>query len=62
MMEKAKIKSCPFCGGKAKNGTEEYGNDYYKVVECKKCGASSGWYDTDNEAIAAWNKRTKEKA
>ncbi|MBU2701144.1 hypothetical protein Ga0466249_002258 [Sporomusaceae bacterium BoRhaA] len=63
--------SCPFCGGKniefddckgteACNNFEECKSAYYTVV-CNinkgGCGASSGYYQTKEQAIKAWNRR-----
>lgn len=52
-MDNEKIKPCPFCGGEAEFVMS--GGD--RRVDCKKCGARSDWYDTEAEAIAAWNNR-----
>jgi len=63
-----KLKSCPFCGGKA-----EY--DGYTTTICKRsidshrieccietgCGASTGVFFQKKEVIKAWNKRTDAK-
>lgn len=54
-------KPCPFCGGKAKVvwmpyiGAEGIG----LVVECNQCWAQTGYYDTREEAIDAWNRRVE---
>lgn len=42
MAELKPLKRCPFCGGKA---------DYY-------CEARTALFDTKQEAIDAWNKRS----
>ena len=49
-----KLKSCPFCGGEA----DEYAEDGYLQIECRKCGARSR-KDSDMDAIKAWNQRVK---
>lgn len=51
--ENEELKPCPFCGGEAEIVMS--GGD--RRVDCKKCGARSDWYDTEAEAIAAWNRR-----
>lgn len=51
--ENEKLKPCPFCGGEAE--VVMSGGD--RRVDCKKCGARSDWYDTEVEAVAAWNNR-----
>ena len=65
-MTEPKLKPCPFCGNeptivirKGKDGWR----DRYSVLcdyEHGGCGAESGWYHYESEAIEAWNKRTVE--
>ena len=40
------------CGGEARIG-KIYGDAW--TVECTECGIQSGCYDTEAEAITAWN-------
>lgn len=49
-----KLKSCPFCGGRA----ELFGNEDSKgfYVKCLHCEAVDVFHSLE-EAIAAWNKR-----
>jgi Lar family restriction alleviation protein len=48
------LKKCPFCGSKADMaGTQ----DTYLIV-CCSCGSGSNAYDTEKDAVDAWNKRT----
>ena len=55
----AGLKPCPFCGGKADYYCEEYDSaDKGYNVECEKCEARTATYDTPEQAIDAWNKRS----
>ena len=70
------LKPCPFCGGEAKLADNEFGepvfdNNLAQVdfmysapdafwVECKDCFAMSGSYNTEEEAIEAWNRRAED--
>ena len=50
------LKPCPFCGGKAIiDGCDET----LWIVICKKCDASIGYKETEQEAIEAWNSRVE---
>ena len=58
-----KLKPCPFCGSEAEVRTDE--NDEY-YVSCTECFALVGYcadtwaeYETEEEAIDAWNTRTE---
>lgn len=56
MMEK--LKPCPFCNGNAKIRREKYWQPKIaRNVICTNCFANSGWFDTEDEAIEAWNRR-----
>lgn len=55
--EEVTPKPCPFCGGKA--SAIEVLNCYAIAVRCDNCHATSGNYDTKEEAITAWNRRAK---
>lgn len=61
---------CPFCGGEAHvNHDHRWYGDVYKAVDayevvCLNFGciiyyADDVWYDTESEAIAAWNSRAE---
>ena len=54
-MPKQEMKPCPFCGSQ---GTlNHYPGDGYLHM-CTKCdGMVEKWFKTEDEAIAAWNKR-----
>jgi Lar family restriction alleviation protein len=51
---------CPFCGDRyAKIDTLNYtsGKPGRFRVQCQDCGAATRWYDTEEQAWAAWNNR-----
>lgn len=51
----SELRSCPFCGGEAE--LEHLEIDGY-LAHCSKCdGMIEKWFDTKDEAIAAWNRR-----
>lgn len=54
-----KLRECPFCGGEASKTHIPYigGGGYGNVIECDTCWAKTGYYDTEAEAIEAWNTR-----
>ena len=59
-----KLKSCPFCGGKAKQESDMCwdASRYLYYVECADCGASTDvWYQSEEEAVEAWNRRTDDE-
>lgn len=53
------LKSCPFCGGKAKLIRRPIDEDYY--VKCENagwsCNATTLFYNNEEDAIEEWNKR-----
>lgn len=64
-MEKAELKRCPFCNGKARTDTWPRNEDGYTAgsVDCQDCGARVKYYSAQDaevatrRAIATWNKR-----
>lgn len=52
------LKPCPFCGGKAEifRGTT-YGLHYLYEPRCIKCECALGLFDTEEQAVEAWNTR-----
>ena len=60
-MSEAKLKTCPFCGGRAELTEDRYayGGAPFKV-ECRDCGANRTDYGRE-DAIAAWNDRRPEE-
>jgi Lar family restriction alleviation protein len=64
MQDDSGLKPCPFCGGK---DFTRFAYPYRRkpglrgsYVQCNGCGASSGRYETIEDAGAAWNERTAE--
>jgi len=57
-----KLKYCPFCGDELVKVKFDEDEPHYLMmgivfIECQNCGAKSGHYHREEEAIAAWNKR-----
>ena len=57
--DEEKLKPCPFCGGEAVYPEGLTVGGYW--ITCSKCGIEQGHgYMTQEEAIAAWNRRATE--
>lgn len=60
-----KLKPCPFCGSKAKLIRIDLGEKtrfYTTVCLGDRCvGNYNGVHDTQQKAVAAWNRRAKEE-
>ena len=55
---RGKLMPCPFCGGEAIRGMACHVHEGYAFrVECRKCKIVTPFYDTEAEAIEAWNRR-----
>ena len=55
-----KLLPCPFCGGEAEILTAESMNSGYLFgIMCNDCRSRGDVYDTEAEAIAAWNTRAE---
>ena len=54
-----KLKPCPFCGGKPRIGVvlDNRRNIMVYSPKCMGCSAEIGWFDSEAEAITAWNAR-----
>lgn len=54
-----KLKPCPFCGGEASPLIKPFigADGSGLVIECDRCWCSTGYYETEAEAIEAWNTR-----
>ena len=64
-MTERKLKPCPFCGNEptiiVRKGKDGW-RDRYSVLcdyEHGGCGAESGWYHYETEAVESWNKRVR---
>lgn len=53
------LKPCPFCGGKATLWQDLTADRQFHIL-CG-CGGRVGWFETEEEAIRAWNTRTPQK-
>lgn len=54
------LKPCPFCGGEAEMLTAESMNGGYLFgIMCNDCRSRGDVYDTEAEAIEAWNTRAE---
>ena len=56
------LKPCPFCGGDKVATIPCEGGFYvvcYDILHStgEGCGSSSGWHETEQKAIEAWNRR-----
>jgi Lar family restriction alleviation protein len=51
----SELKPCPFCGGTPRSF---WGSDV-NYVQCLACSADGPVADTEDEAIAAWNRRAE---
>ena len=58
----AELRPCPFCGGKGdcnNAGFMQYGRKKW-AVECTRCGVVTNFFDTEEKAAAAWNRRAED--
>ena len=61
----AELKPCPFCGGEAEIVPHRFYNERHGRfetqnygVECSSCHTSGWlWWETEQRAIEAWNRR-----
>lgn len=61
------LKPCPFCGSRSFVACESvtafvtHQKEVFYEVKCTKCPASlDRWFDSEQEAAEAWNKRYME--
>lgn len=59
-MSTEKLLPCSVCGGEARLNRDGYSLDLR--VRCDECGARTEDFETDKEAIAAWNRRSSPPA
>lgn len=52
-----KMLPCPYCGGKGELCEDDIGDLKIYTVICEDCGMIASSKDTEEDAIAAWNKR-----
>ena len=52
------LKPCPFCGSTGVDVTCEQPGGLEWWVRCSECGGATDIFDTEQEAVAAWNLRT----
>ena len=56
-LESEPLHPCPFCNSTVTVRMIPESCDYMYTVECDKCGSSIKLYETEAEAIKAWNNR-----
>lgn len=59
-MSDPELKPCPFCGGDARvDAMPVYvvAGDCYQCICIGGCASSSAYYDSEEDAVAAWNRR-----
>lgn len=57
-----KLRSCPFCGGKAVNCMKQYDGRIYRYrIQCDNagCACRTPWLCYQEDAVEVWNKRTQ---
>lgn len=57
----AKLKPCPFCGGTNIDCLEAGFRTGVWFVQCDECYATFPDFDSEAEAIKAWNRRAKDE-
>ena len=61
-MSEEKLKPCPFCGGEAsvyETGYMYSAPQYY--ICCDECGSGIAVFNTEQDAIEAWNRRVPQR-
>lgn len=51
------LNPCPFCGGEEISCQDAGKNTDVWFVQCESCGATFPHFDSEKEAIEAWNRR-----
>ena len=60
-MSELKINHCPFCGYEAEISVNYGGMYFIYCLNTENCGASQTVFPTAEEAVKAWNKRSRAK-
>ena len=56
------LKPCPFCGGEAYPDGQSNPNRTTSIyIECNRCGINTIGFNTEEQAIKAWNRRVKDE-
>lgn len=56
------LKPCPFCGGAAVIVTNYMGGVKIRCKNASACSITQEWWDDEEDAFKAWNKRAEPKA
>lgn len=53
------LKTCPMCGAEAKIESNQVGTAFrVSCIKIHKCGLTQHWFDSEQKAILAWNRRS----
>lgn len=53
------LKTCPMCGAEAKIESNQAGTAFrVSCIKIHKCGLTQHWFDSEQKAILAWNRRS----
>ncbi len=60
-MNELKLKPCPFCDGEAREETNYAGEIRIRCSNIYRCSIHQEWFDMEEDAIAAWNRRSNDE-